>query len=475
MGQSEASPARRVLPAAFVEMIEALDSPVTDGLVEALSSTGPSVAVRYNLGKGAAAAPGLTPVAWSAEAGRYLDERPRFTLDPALHQGLYYVQDASSMFIGHVVKQLSVLAGRRLLYVDACAAPGGKTTAAIDALPEGSTVVANEIVPARAAVLRENVIKWGYPRAIVTRTDTATLARALAGRADIVAADVPCSGEGMMRKDAEAVAQWSRGLVAECAARQREIAGNLWEAVAPGGWLVYSTCTFNREENEEMARWIVETLGGEPVAIDTSAWPEVAGGIGTDIPCYRFLPGRVRGEGLFMAVFRKPGELAGAAADSHGGKGGKDRRKNRERRQAAVKVDVEAARQWIADPTMNVTAEGERVNAADETVARLAGELSRGGADVIHHGVPLATVKGRDLIPTQALAMSTALNREAFVRVEVDRATALGYLRRLAVALPGTAPRGYVLLTHGGYPLGFVKNLGNRANNLYPQAWRILS
>ena len=250
------------LPEGFVESIAAVGTPVLDGLVDVGENIVPSVAVRDNVGKRFRYPGGDGDVPWCA-AGHYLDNRPSFTLDPAFHQGMYYVQDASSMFIAHVLRHL---AGEGpLRYLDACAAPGGKTTAAIDALPHGSLVVANEYVPARAAVLRENVIKWGSPDVIVTRGDTAALVKAMPESFDIIAADVPCSGEGMMRKDADAVAQWSHRLVEECADRQREIVGNLWRALKPGGFMVYSTCTFNRHENEEIIGMLVEEYGAESV------------------------------------------------------------------------------------------------------------------------------------------------------------------------------------------------------------------
>ena len=198
--------------------------------VAALAEGSPEVSVRVNRHK-PSAVDSAEIVPW-CEDGRYLSERPVFALDPCWHQGRYYVQEAGSMFVGHVVRSLSREWTGPVAVLDACAAPGGKTTAVIDALPEGSLVVANEYVPSRAAVLKENIVKWGCPSVIVTRGDTASLSR-LGEMFDLVVADVPCSGEGMMRKDEDAVAQWSEGLVRDCAALQWEIVCNLWEILAP--------------------------------------------------------------------------------------------------------------------------------------------------------------------------------------------------------------------------------------------------
>ena len=187
-------------------------------LTEAITSTEPSVAVRVNTACGVGVPGGARQVPWCGQ-GFYLADRPAFTFDPDWHAGRYYVQDASSMFIAHVIKHL---VHEPVRYLDLCAAPGGKTTAAMQSLPQGSQVVANEIVPPRARVLADNVIRWGDPRCVVTSNAPAQFGR-LTHFFDVIAADVPCSGEGMMRKDAEAIAQWSPQLVNECAQRQREI------------------------------------------------------------------------------------------------------------------------------------------------------------------------------------------------------------------------------------------------------------
>ncbi len=452
----------REIPSLFAETV--IPSLGSDGkpLLESLRDGVPERSVRLNRAKSAGTAPLGDAVKW-CEAGRYVEPERGFTLDPLFHAGAYYVQEASSMFVGQAVK--FVAGDKPVVLLDACAAPGGKTTAAIDSLPAGSLVIANEIVPARCAVLKENIVKWGYPSVIVTRGDTAALAK-LNEVADIVIADVPCSGEGMMRKDEEAVSQWNPGLIESCSIRQREIVGNLWRVLRPGGCMIYSTCTFNRTENEENLAYIIEQLGGEPVEIPVDAGWGIAPGVDTPYPCYRFMPHRLRGEGLFMAVVRKPGSPSARRTDA----GRKDKRV---RRKGASSAPDSAVREWVSDSDgMNFTLTDDRINAFPSEWADLLHRVE-GVTSVVHHGIPMATVKGRDLIPSHALAMSTRLAADAFPRVELPLPVALDYLRRESVALPESAPRGYVVVTYSGLPLGFVKNLGSRSNNLYPAEYKI--
>ena len=452
------------LPQLFVDEINelAVKEPRVTGLIDALGNTAPSVSVRFNRAKSPVIPDSVagenvgSPVPWCA-AGRYLASRPLFTLDPAIHQGMYYVQDASSMFISHVIDSLTRDIDHPIAYLDACAAPGGKTTAAIDALPEGSLVVANEWDYRRAEILRENIIKWGYPSTVVSRGDTRRYSK-LRDTFDIIAADVPCSGEGMMRKDTEAVDQWIPALVEQCASRQREIVDNLWPALKPGGYLIYSTCTFNRAENEEIIDYLIDNLGAESVEIPTAGFDGILPGIDTSRHCYRFMPHLVDGEGLFMAVVRKPGDTSSSR-----------REKLKEPKPAKLPFKLPECfpASLVAMP------DGDTLYGISRQWKPLVDKLTS-TVDVLMPGVEIATVKGRDLIPAQGLAMSTALERGTVPEVEVDRDTALTYLRRDAITLPDGTPRGHILLTHNTIPLGWVKNLGNRSNNLYPAPWRIL-
>lgn len=462
------------LPEGFITMLSGLG---LGDAAEALAEGTPEVSVRVNRRKPSAEL-SADRVPWCGE-GRYMAERPVFALDPRWHQGRYYVQEAGSMFIGHVIRSLSREWTGPIAVLDACAAPGGKTTAVIDAMPEGSLIVANEYVPARAAVLRENVVKWGYPAAIVTRGDTARLAR-LGETFDLVVADVPCSGEGMMRKDDDAVAQWSTGLVRDCAALQWEIVCNLWETLRPGGLLIYSTCTFNREEDEINVSRIIRELGGESVEIPVGENWGITGAI--DAPgvyAYRFVPGRTRGEGLFLSVIRKVGDRSTGECFSDGRTGGRfsdgstgGRRKGKGDAKGKASVKIPSVLTgWLADASRyELYADGDRVNALPRVWMPVL-ERVRRVTDVIHDGVHVASLKGHDYVPAHGLAMSAAFNKSAFPHVDIDTDTALRYLRGEPPVLPHDVPRGVAVLTYDGEPLGLVKNLGSRTNSLYPKTW----
>ena len=458
------------LPVDFVREIHALLPAATeaDALLDALGGD-PATSIRINCRKGGDAPSAGTAVPW-CPAGRYLDRRPTFTLDPLLHAGGYYVQEASSMFLWHVLRHCAGTAPVRML--DLCAAPGGKSTLACDALPTGSVLVANEVVRSRAQVLAENLCKWGHPDVVVTQNDPADFA-GLGPLFDVVLVDAPCSGEGMFRKDPASVGEWSREGVTRCARRQRRILSDILPCLRPGGLLIYSTCTYNVEEDEENVRWLRDEQGLEVLAVPEVPMGEwgITGCLlpGEDLPAYRFMPHRARGEGFFLAALRKPGE----ADDDPLSAGTKARRRERGKSDVCPKEWAAQARSWLADDRDWVwTMHGACLAALPGGLAPLVGRL-RPALRILQAGVAVGEAKGRDLLPRHALAMSTALRPGAFPRVEVGREQALGYLRREPLVLPGDTPRGFVLLTWGGLPLGFAKHIGSRANNLYPQEWRI--
>ncbi len=443
------------LPPPFLDEIACFE-----GLAEALD-TSPSVAIRHNPCKSKVEPACQVP--W-CKHGELLDHRPEFTFDPAMHQGAYYVQDASSMAMyAAVADAAAMLGGQPVRLLDMCAAPGGKSTAAIDAVPPGSLVVSNEYDYKRAEILAENIAKWGCPDVAVTRGDTKRLAK-LEGAFDIVIVDAPCSGEGMMRKDARAREQWSPMLVQQCAQLQRQILADAWRALAPGGFLVYSTCTFNRVEDEANVDWLLNACNASSVELPglEAHRDLLKPALESSACCYRFLPGTVHGEGLFLAAVAKP----------HSGQAFKATKAKSPYAKAGASMACQA--KAFLDATRNY-----EIFVRDDVLYAVPAEHSAfllalaSLADTLTIGVPMANVKGRDLIPTQQLALSLCLRPDVFPRVEVDMSTAISYLQRQAVAID--APKGIALLYYGGLPLGFVKNLGNRANNLYPKNWRILS
>ena len=414
----------------------------------------PVASLRYNAHK---AHPGDAQcrVPWASD-GRYLIERPVFTADPCFHAGCYYVQEASSMFLEQVVKQHVASPVRAL---DLCAAPGGKSTHLHSLLPQGSMLVSNEPMPQRAQVLAENIIKWGAPSAVVTRNYPADFAP-FRNFFDFVLVDAPCSGEGMFRKEPYAVEQWSTSLVAQCAERQRQILSDIWGSLRPGGLLVYSTCTFNREENEDCVCWAADELGAELLEVDTDPSWNITGSLtASGLPVYRFIPGYTKGEGLFMAVLRKNGDAPLAAP------------RNSRWQQAPAKVKSVVGCWLQASEEFDFVMQGERVTAMPSAHTQMMLALQN-VLNVLHCGVPVAELKNNKLQPLHPLAMSRHLNRGAFNVVELEREQALSYLHREALSLPG-APAGHLLLAYKGVALGFVKNVGNRANNMYPAEWRI--
>lgn len=447
------------LPAEFVEMLRGYGDAYAVPLLRGLEEP-PQVSVRANILKGASPLHGEDIVPWCPQ-GFYLPGRPLFAADPAWHQGLYYVQDASSMIYGEAVSRI---VGRffskdaPLRYLDGCAAPGGKSIAALEALPSQSLVVSNELDRHRANILAENIAKEGSPFSVVCRGDASRLAK-LRDAFDIVAVDAPCSGEGMMRKEAEAVRQWSQGLIADCAALQREILASLWSALRPGGVLVYSTCTFNRRENELNVAYIAEELGGESIDLGfDSDFNGVFPGIDTPYHCYRLAPGHVRGEGLFIAALYKPGEPVVRKAS----------------KKTVSKPLSDFSRRCVSAPEAFVeqlTPQG--INLLPVAHAAFISEIAR-NTEILRAGLPLAVPKGRDYVPRHELALSVALNASAFPHIDLDYAAATAYLRGETITdLPEGLPKDFALACYAGRPLGFVKNIGRRANNLYPDAMRL--
>lgn len=418
----------------------------------------------------------LKPVPWCPE-GLSLLHRPDFTFDPLLHAGAYYVQESSSMFVSHVVKHL---VNKPVTALDLCAAPGGKATTLRTSLPAGSIVVANEPMKVRASILSENVQKQGHPDIIVTNNYPRDFRKARI-TFDLILADVPCSGEGMFRKDPQAIAEWSPQNVANCAQLQRSIIEDIWPTLSPGGFLVYSTCTFNEQEDEENLQWIIDNLGAQLFDIPVDPQWHITGAIGTALPAtangekdeslqsvFRFIPGFTPGEGLFMAILQKP------QAETP------DR--PQKKRPTALRIKPSSCQKtvlpWLMeDPTLGKNTwtiiDTPTLTRAIPTRWLPLYEKASDALHLIHAGVGIGTSKGKDIVPSASLALSTMLTPSAFPRVEIGWEQAMLYLRKEAITLPDGTPRGLVLITYRNLALGFCKNIGNRANNLFPQEWKI--
>lgn len=360
------------------------------------------------------------PVPWCSGA-YYLSERPQFTLDPLFHAGCYYVQEASSMYIAEAWRKICESSASKSgagAVLDLCAAPGGKSTLWRSLIEDDCLLVANEPNRQRAEILNENLQKWGHPNVMVTNAYAADFAAYAPNFFDIVAADVPCSGEGMFRKDPNSRAEWSLENVAKCAALQRSIIEDVWPALKPGGFLVYSTCTYNHYEDEDNVEWIMRQFDAELI-----------------MPGRHFYPHLDQGEGFFIAVLRKPAE---------------DFKARPPRLQFIKHFD------WVPYEEKGGKSSGSSKGSKGSKVSKGSGSSK--------------DAKGAKMVPQHILAMNPDTAAD-FPQCELTLEQALQYLRRASITID--APRGYTIVCYKGHPLGFVNNLGTRANNLYPQEWRI--
>ena len=458
------------LPELFVESTKKLLGEQAEALFAALDQV-PPVAVRMNPFKANKQVKlnAAGPVPWSSN-GHYLHERPAFTFDPLLHAGCYYVQEASSMFVEQAFRTvLAMLEEPNPRVLDLCGAPGGKSTLLASLLPSKGLLVANELIRTRANILAENLIKWGLPNGIVTQSDSSAIGK-LTDCFDVVLADVPCSGEGMFRKDPESMNEWSPDNVAICAKRQKDIVQNIWPALKAGGYLIYSTCTYNLAENEENVSWLCETLGGSLCPIPSVNEWGIAGAQGEfanrkDFPVYRFFPHLTVGEGFFLALIRKD-EVEVERFNTV---------RNTKKKTFGEKMPG-FIQGWLLDEDRfdYRTNRVGQVEAFPKLHLDLLHWLEM-HLKIVHAGIVMGEMKGKDVVPDASLALSSALNVESVQTFELTLVQAIDYLRREALVLDDSCPRGWVLMCFEGSPLGWIKNLGNRANNNYPNEWRIRS
>ncbi len=365
--------------------------------------------------------------------GYTLPKRHEFTLDPMLHAGAYYVQEASSMYLEQYVKKY---VGGKVYALDLCAAPGGKSTHLAGLLTPDSLLVSNEIMPQRANILNENLTKWGNANTIVTNNKPSDFGK-VGSMFDLIVTDVPCSGEGMFRKEPKAVEDWSLQAVQMCAERQRSILTDVWNALKEGGLLIYSTCTFNRAEDEDNVEWIASELGAEVLEQK------------------HFYFHKTLGEGFFIAAMRKTATSARGVKIKDG----------KFEKPPAISAYIKSAEKF------KFIKVGDSLSAVPSADANIYAWFAA-NFRTLKCGTEVCAYKGRDEIPAHALAVSKIIDADKTLSVEVDKPTALSYLRKEAIAI-NCDTKGYILIKFNGIPMGWVKNLGNRANNLYPEYWRI--
>ncbi len=433
----------RSIPEELQRRLKDLLGPECDELIAALDLPAP-VSIRANPLKGSTGRL-IDPVQWSA-LGTYLAERPSFTFDPHFHAGAYYVQEASSMFLEQAIAA-SGSADRDLLALDLCAAPGGKTTHLRSLLTRGSLVVANEVDRRRQPALQENLWKWGHGNMIITASEASHFA-SLPEFFDLILLDAPCSGEGMMRKDPFAREQWSPQLVQHCAILQQELIHHAWSSLKPGGCLVYSTCTWETLENEDRLHPLI-VEGALPVEIPVEdEWGIIHSG-----PGYRFYPHRTRGEGLFMALLRKPGD-------------------HETRRSRTVSQAIQLP-YFIADPDRyHASLVNGIQHVVDGTWAKETDVITK-VLRTLAPGIPVSEMKGSEYRPHPALALNRSIEIKDIPGTDLDQAQAIAYLQ--GRSLPATGERGPSLATFQGSRLGWLHGVGDRWNNRWPDQWRIRS
>ena len=414
------------------------------------------------------------PIPWT-EYGYYLPARPSFTLDPLFHAGTYYVQEASSMFLEQALKQTVDLL-KPLKILDLCAAPGGKSTLIQSMMSNESLLVSNEVIKARVNILEENIIKWGAENVIVTNNDPKDFQR-LENYFDVIVIDAPCSGSGLFRKDPAAIEEWSENNVQLCSQRQQRILADVLPALKDGGALIYSTCSYSETEDEGICEWLVEQLAAHGAPRVTSLQLTIEGEWGIvetqsekhKVWGYRFFPDKVKGEGFFIAAFRKKSvdgsEQLAVGSRREGG--------SKSKSHGLPVSETEILKQYLKNPQdfffidQKEEALAIPLHLNDDLV------LIRSSLYIKKAGVKMGKVIRGELIPDHELALSTIIN-SSVKRIDVGAETAIQYLRREEIQVSSNE-RGWFLLTYLQMPLGWIKILPNRVNNYYPRDWRILN
>ena len=401
--------------------------------------------------------PIASSVPWS-QYGFYLKERPSFTFDPLFHAGCYYVQDASSMFLEQAFKQLIDLS-KPLKVLDLCAAPGGKATHIQSLISSESLLVSNEIIRSRNTILIDNIVKWGSRNVIVTNNDPSSFQK-LAGYFDVMVVDAPCSGSGLFRKDEEAIEEWSLNNVQLCSQRQQRILADALPALKENGILIYATCSYSREEDENIMDWLVDEFGMENLKLRLeNDWSIVtAHSLKTASKAYRFYPDRLKGEGFFLACFRKT-----AATD--------ERKYRAAKPEKALSKEKEILGRWIRADDHELIKNNQSFFALPNMMMNEYAILNS-FLNIQYKGTAIGQIMKDRLVPEHALAMSTIISDEIYYN-DLSYGQAIKYLQRQDIDF-NTSDKGWQVVRYAGHNLGWVNVLSNRINNYYPKEIRIL-
>jgi len=399
-------------------------------------------------------------VPWCKD-GYYLKKRPVFTLDPLFHAGCYYSQEASSMFLDLAIRHLG-LENIDIKALDLCAAPGGKSTLINSSLNTGSLIVANEIIKSRVTILQENLMKWGNPNVVVSNNDPSAFGR-LPGYFDLLVIDAPCSGSGMFHKDHNAIDEWSLANVKLCSERQQRILAAALPSLKTDGYLFYSTCSYSRDENEDIVDWIIDEFDYESVAVDVDlSWGiDVTKSSRNQAVGYRFYPHLVGGEGFFFAILKKKAEQSTFSM------------KRVKMEKNAVPQQI--AKEWLNSDGLYTFQHNENLHvfpkAYEQDLTALQNVLYLKNA-----GTQIGKLTGKELIPSHDLAMSTLI-KDGIQAIEANLEDALDFLRKetLSSEMNQENLKGWVLIRYKNINLGWIKAMPNRINNYYPKELRIVN
>lgn len=457
------------LPASFLESLQTIQG-FDQGSFERVHESGAQVtSVRFNPNKYGQwstgnAMPDISgsrlvidsKVPWSGY-GYYLSQRPSFTFDPLFHAGCYYVQDASSMFLEQALKQ-TVDLSHPLNVLDLCAAPGGKSTHIQSLISPESFLVSNEVIKSRAGILKQNIIRWGCENVVVTNNDPQHFQK-LEGFFDVMVVDAPCSGSGLFRKDPEAIDEWSRENVALCCGRQKRIIADALPALKEGGVLIYSTCSYSKDEDENMADWLVKEfeMQNEKLVIDDSWGIVITQSDATGSTGYRFFSDKIKGEGFYLACFRKTSVE-------------KEKKFKEARLEKPVAKEITTIEPWIKKAGLSFLREHFIYALPTELVTRYS--IIKHALNVQYAGIAIGEVMKDKLVPGHALAQSNRV-AQTIPQLKLTYEEVIKYLQRADVTLP-IETKGWQLVLFQNYNLGWINALPNRFNNYYPKELRIL-
>lgn len=397
---------------------------------------------------------GTSTIKWCDE-GLYLPQRPVFTLDPLFHSGAYYVQEASSMFLKHVM-QTVVDQAKGLRVLDLCAAPGGKSTLLATFLDETSLLISNEVIRSRATILEENMVRWGYPNTWVTANDPKDLGK-LKGYFDIIVVDAPCSGSGLFRKDQRVLEEWSESNVQLCSQRQQRILADIWPALKENGVLIYATCSYSIEEDEAILSWLKTSFSVEKINIPLSTEWNIVQTETDGLQGFRFMPHLTQGEGFFISILRKKEQTNSLPSPKF--------------------KSIHEAKQepWLNYFLNNKSYKLISPNQSDFHAIHPDHEADfhRLKSHVYFRklGVQLGAPVGKDWIPSHEVALSIERSIE-IPSIELNKEDALRFLKKENFEIEASV-KGWQLITYKDLGLGWIKALGNRFNNYLPKHWRI--